>query len=217
LSFSGSYFVPAQDFLKGVVVVPGVAALIAALFQIFRDQAVFEKQQEIQQRQFQFTIGAASHMANSAFDKHVEFCEKYMCEIQNAAYTLFREGETPAAISHAGALYKLREDYALWLTEEINTNLEKFEGALRKLGAEANFIHKTFGDARHEEQRLIRIDTAFNLFHEIMGWDKEKEINEDYAVDSIRKKVRAILDVEDLSGLRKYLVKEASKALLKNA
>lgn len=215
LSIAGSFFIPAQEVLKGVIAAPGVVALLAALFQLMRDQAAFERQQEIQQKQFQFTIGAASHMANAAFDKHVEFCEKYMAEIQNATNTLFREGETTEALSHAGTFYKLRENYAVWLTDEINSNLEKFESALRRLGAEAHFIHSTTGDERYAEQRTIRIDTAFNLFHEIMGWDKAQELNEDYAVESIRRKVKSILDIEELTGLRKHLVHEASKVLSK--
>ena len=213
LSITGSYFVPAQDILKAVMAAPGVVALLAALFQLIRDQAAYERQLEIQQKQFQFTIGAASHMANSAFDKHVEFCEKYMIEIQNSANTLFREGETPEALAHAGALYKLRESYAVWLTDEINSELEKFEGAIRRLGAEAHFIRNTTGDERYAEQRTLRIDTAFDLFHEIMGWDKTKEINEDYAVESIQRKVKSILGIEELTGLRKHLVHEASKVL----
>ncbi|MCW8830728.1 MAG: hypothetical protein OQK32_04310 [Gammaproteobacteria bacterium] len=216
LSIAGSYLVPAQDVLKAVVAAPGVVALLSALFQLIRDQASFERQQEIQQKQFQFTLGAASHMANTAFDKHVEFCEKYMAEIQNATSTLFREGETPEALAHAGALYKLRESYAVWLTDEINTNLEKFEGAIRKLGAEAHFIRSTTGDERQAEQRTIRIDTAFNLFHEIMGWDKTKEINEDYAVESIRRKVKSILGVEELTNLRQHLIHEAGRVLSKD-
>ena len=216
LSISGSYIVPAEDVLKAVMGAPGVVALLAALFQLIRDQASFERQQESQQKQFQFTLGAASHMANAAFDKHVEFCEKYMSEIQNATDTLFREGETPDALSHAGTLYKLRQNYAVWLTDEINSNLEKFESALRKLGANAQFVRTTINDERHAEQRNIRIETAFTLFHEIMGWDKEKEINEDYAVESIQKKVKSILGIEELTGLRKHLIDEASKVLTQN-
>ncbi len=213
LSVAGSYLVPAEELLKSVIAAPGVVALLAALYQLARDQAAYEKKLEMQQKQFQFTIGAASHMANIAFNKHVDFCEKYMAEIQNTFDTLFREGETATALTHAGTLYRLREGYALWLTESINSELEKFEGAIRKLGAHAHFIDKTFGNERYSEQRTLRIDTAFELFEEIMGWDQSKEINQDYAISSAQKKVKNILGIEELTGLRKHLVHEASKAL----
>lgn len=213
LSILGSYLIPAQEMLKAVIAAPGVVALLAALFQLVRDQAAYERQLETQQKQFQFTLGAASHMANSAFDKHVEFCEKYMAEIHKAVRTLFREGETPEALEHARNLYFLREEYAVWLTDEINSNLDKFEAALRKLGAEAHFIHTTRGDENYAEQRSVRIENSFELFNEILGLDRDREINEDYAAEAIKKKVKGILGIEELTGLRKHLVSEASKVL----
>jgi len=48
LSIGGSYLVPAQEVLKAVVAAPGVVALLAALFQLIRDQAAYERQLEIQ-------------------------------------------------------------------------------------------------------------------------------------------------------------------------
>jgi hypothetical protein len=98
LSLAGATCIDASELMKAVVTAPGVAALIGALYQLARDQAAFEKQLHIQEKQFQFTLGAASHMANTAFDKHVAFCEKYMKEIHDAVQTLFREAETPEAL-----------------------------------------------------------------------------------------------------------------------
>lgn len=212
-SILGSYFIPVKEMLKAVIAAPGVVALLAALFQVMRDQVSYEKQLEIQKKQFEFTIGAASHMANAAFDKHVEFCEKYMTEINDAIHTLFRDGETPIALNHAGALNILREKYAVWLTDEININLRKFEDALRKLGAEAHFIETTAGVERYAKERSMKIDSTSELFHEILGFDKTQDLNEDYAVEKIKKKVKDILGIEELTNLRKYLVKEASKVL----
>ncbi|TVP09298.1 hypothetical protein [Shewanella sp. KCT] len=213
LSIGGCYLVPANDVIKAVVASPGIVSLLAALFQLIRDQAAFERAQEIQQKQFQFTLGAASHMANTAFDKHVEFCEKYMAELQSSVRTLWREGETPEALSHAGALFMLREEYAVWLTDEINENLGKFEKALRKLGAESHFVRTTTGSEQHAEQRSRTITSSFELFGEILGIDETQELNEDYAVEKIKIKVRDILGVEELTTLRKHLVQEASQVI----
>ncbi len=38
-----SLFLPVNELFKGVALTPGIAALFGALFQIFRDQAEFEK------------------------------------------------------------------------------------------------------------------------------------------------------------------------------
>jgi len=206
LSLSGAFFIDTSEFQKAVVSAPGVAALIGALYQLARDQAAFEKQLHVQEKQFQFTLGAASHMANTAFDKHVEFCEKYMKEIHEVVYTLFREAETPETLKHAGNFHQLREDYAVWLTDEINENLSKFETAIRKLGAHSHFVNTTAGHAQYAEQRSIRIDENHALFSEILGLEEQQEVNEDYAVESIKRKVRGILGVEELTKLRGHLI-----------
>jgi len=205
--------IDASEYLKAVVSAPGVAALIGVLYQLARDQAAFEKQLHIQEKQFQFTLGAASHMANTAFDKHVEFCEEYMREIHEVVHTLFREAETPEALVHAGHFYQLRETYAVWLTDEINGNLEKFEAAIRKLGAHAHFIKTTAGHERYAEQRSLRIDENHALFSEILGIEEQQEVNEDYAIDAIKRKVRGILGVEELTRLRGHLITRASEVI----
>lgn len=100
-----SIFVPVTQVLHDISTIPAVMALIGAVFQIFKDQAAFEKQLFLQQQQNQFTLGAASHMANVAFDKHVEFCEEYISEMHKTVSTLFTEGPTELALNHAANLY----------------------------------------------------------------------------------------------------------------
>ncbi|WP_321528323.1 hypothetical protein [Sedimenticola selenatireducens] len=213
LSLGAAWIIPAKDVLKAVVASPGVVALLSALFQLLRDQAAHEKQLEIQNNQSKFTLGAASHMANTAFDKHVEFCEKYMAEIHASVSTLFRKGNTPEALTHAENLHELRLEYAVWLTDAINEKLQIFEKAIRKLGADSQFIRSTTDSPNHAEQRTIVIQRSHDLFLEILGIDESKEVNEEYAVEAVKKKVRAILGVEELTRLREHLVIEASKAI----
>ena len=170
LSIGTFFLLPdGNDMLGGIIAAPGVTALLAALFQLMRDEADNEKRLEAQRREFQFTLGAASHMANAAFDKHADFCEKYMKELHDAVRTLYREGDTPAALDHAHKLYALRQDYATWLTNRINADLDEFESALRKLGADAHFIKTTREDEGYAEQRILRIDNNFELFGRILG------------------------------------------------
>lgn len=214
LSIGTFFLLPnGHDILGGVIAAPGVTALLAALFQLMRDEADYEKRLEAQRREFQFTLGAASHMANAAFDKHADFCEKYMRELHDAVRTLYREGDTPAALDHANKLYTLRQDYATWLTERINADLDEFESALRKLGADAHFIRSTRGEEGYAEQRILRIDRNFELFGRILGLKSNDNIQEEPMVEALKTKVRAILGVEELTRLREHLIKQASNAI----
>lgn len=215
LAVAASAVMPASDVTKAVVASPGVVALLAALFQLMRDQAAFEKELEIQSRQLQFTLGAASHMAEVAFDKHAEFCEKYMDCIHEMMRTLYRHGNTPKALDHAAKFHVLREDYATWLTNEIDEKLEVFEQAIRKLGAEAEFIKNTSGLEEYAEQRSMMINSSYKLFREVLGIeaDENTPINEEHAIKAIKGSLRNILDTEELTSLRKYLIKEACNVL----
>ncbi|MDE2156881.1 MAG: hypothetical protein KGJ32_13470 [Xanthomonadaceae bacterium] len=84
-------FIPVSEFISGMIALPVVAALFGALFQIARDSAAFEKQKYLQSDQQVFSLGASSHMSTIAFDKHVEFCEEYMSEVDETIGILFRD------------------------------------------------------------------------------------------------------------------------------
>jgi hypothetical protein len=213
LSIGTFFLLPeGHHILGGVMAAPGVTALLGALFQLMRDEADYEKRLDAQRREFQFTLGTASHMANAAFDKHAEFCEKYMKELHEAVRTLFREGHTPDALDHASKLYSLRQGYATWLTDRINSDLGEFESALRKLGA-AGFIRSTSGHEGYTKERALRIEGNFELFGRILGLKTSDNIHEQSMVEALKSKVRAILGIEELTRLREHLVKQASNAI----
>jgi hypothetical protein len=214
LSISAYFLVAdSHNVLAGFVAAPGVTALFGALFQLARDESDYQKRLETQRRDFQFTLGAASHMANAAFDKHAEFGEKYMRELNETVLTLFREGDTPDALKHAAQLYKLRQDYAMWLTEKIDTDLDQFESTLRRLGADAQFIRSTTGHGAYSDERSLRINSNFELFGRILGLKSPESIEEKSLVDALKTRVRAILGIEELTQLREHLVKQASNAI----
>lgn len=89
LSFLAPFFLPVNDLIKGVVATPGVAALFYPIYQISRDQAKYEKALAIQQKHEIFNLGVTSHMANVAFNKHVEFCEKYITKVNECIEHFF--------------------------------------------------------------------------------------------------------------------------------
>lgn len=214
LVFIASLFIaialPLDAVFKGVFASPALLALISALFQIARDQAVFEKQLEIQALQQKFSLGATSHMANKAFDKHIEFCEEYMSELQSTFYNLFSKGDTAEAIEYANKLFGIREKYAIWLTTDINERLESYEKLIRELGANARFIETTRESPAHSEQRSLFIDNNFELFGQLLGTSSgEKEINYDRAIEGAKIKVKAILGIAELTQLRSELIQNA--------
>ena len=114
--------------------------MIGVIYQILRDQSNHEKKTELQNKQNIFNIGATSHMANTIFNKHVEFGEEYLKETHSTFLTLFEEGPTDKTLSHANNLYNLKVKYAMWLTVEMNDELEQFEVILRKIGANKKFL-----------------------------------------------------------------------------
>lgn len=117
-------WLPDGNFIQSIAAIPLVGSLMAALFQILRDQAAYERDLAKQDAQNRFSLGASSHMANVAFDKHVLFSEEYVAEIHEALRTLFREGPTPEVLKHTSALYALQQKYAVWLTQKIEQDLE---------------------------------------------------------------------------------------------
>ncbi len=208
-----AWIVPTSDLFKGIIASPAVGALIGALYQILRDQAAFEKQKYFDGRKRIFDIGAASHMANTAFDKHVEFCEEYMQEVHSTVATLFKEGPSKEALTHANNSYKLRQKYAAWLTDEINTNLEPYEQIVRDIGAGSVFVESTQNAPQYAEKGSQKINEIYKKFNDVLCLDESQDVEETYAIESVKRKVREILGIEELTKIRKYLIKEAVDAL----
>lgn len=147
----------------------GVGTLWGALYQLARDDALHQKQLDAQRREFQFSLGAASHMANAAFDKHVDFCEKYMAELHNLVSTLYQSPFSEGPWNLAKALTSLRQASAVWLTDKMNEDLEEFEDILRKWGSHGGFIESAAGIDGYAEQRRSAINRYFELFREVLG------------------------------------------------
>jgi hypothetical protein len=71
-------------------------------------------------------VGATSHMATVAFDKHIGFCEEYVAEMYKALHTLVEDRGTEELVD-ARRFSQIRQKWALWLTHEIESKLDQFE------------------------------------------------------------------------------------------
>lgn len=212
LSVVVSIYLPTSEILHEISTFPAIMALIGVIYQIFRDQSVFEKQLLIQQTQNQFTIGAASHMAKAAFDNHVAFSEEYVKETYSCLETLFREAPSEMASEHARNLYKIRCKFSIWLTNDIDKHLEKFESTLRKIGAGAYILKKEGAGALKQDS----IKEVYKLFADVLGreylgadnWQGES-LTEDLAIENIVRGLRSLLGMEELTRIRREILLKA--------
>jgi hypothetical protein len=89
LIVSGAMAVSGRQVFQNLATLPGMGGLLGALFFIFRDWRAHDRALLIQDAGHRFEIGATSHMANTAFDKHVKFCEEYDKAMQETIDHLF--------------------------------------------------------------------------------------------------------------------------------
>jgi hypothetical protein len=209
LALIGAWLVPAGEVVKGLVSLPGVGALFAAIFQLARDEARYEKDAELQRIQQTFSLGISSHMSRVVFDKHVEFCERYMKEVDEAVTTLFREGPSEGALSHADALYNIRREFSAWVTARISERLEPFERTLRQLGADSGFVRSTTGVPGYADQRSKLVERMYDTFKDVLDLDSQRERSEIAAVEAVKGQIREILGIEQLTLLRHKLLRSA--------
>lgn len=199
-------------YLTGI---PPVGSLSYALYQLARDRMAYERSLVLQELQNSLQIGATSHMAIVAFDRHVAFCEEYVKSMFQTLALLFQKGPCEEALAGASNLLAIRRQYFLWITPRLEAELEPFEAALRNIGSAAWLVEKVPGSPAHAE--LVK--QMYSKFAEVMGtklmgskqWES-KEISEEVALYTIIGKLRKVLGVEELTGLRASLVSSASKA-----
>src|SRR3990172_10068611 len=64
--------------VRAFIAAPGTLALCAAVWQIWRDHERFEQSRRLQREAGDFSLSISSHMANTVFDRYVQFCGMYV-------------------------------------------------------------------------------------------------------------------------------------------
>jgi len=168
---------------------------------------------EMEEAKNRFTVGATSHMADIAFDKHVQFCEEYAKAVEDGALeTLFRKGPHKDVLKDANTLSVIRMKWTLWLTPEVEAELMKFERALRTIGAQAELLEDLWAD----EDRTEAVKKAYGTFAAVMGWEKwrgEAVATRDVAAEKIIEGLREVLGISELTRLRAVILKRATDNL----
>lgn len=129
-----------------------------------------------------FSLGITSHMATVAFDKYVAFCEEYVEAVSSSVPTFVEEGARQTPLN-AVEFLRIRRKWALWLTDDVETKLDKFERLIPRVGSEAPFIEA---------------DGAYGSAVE----------NAKFIIAELRK----VLAAEELTALRKELVTSSSRS-----
>jgi hypothetical protein len=156
-----------------------------------------------------FILSAASHMAQRAFDRHVEFCEKYVQEVNNGLRTLFEKGPTAEALNIAYSLSQIRREFVLWETKDVAAVLSQFEKALREMGADKYYLKNVpVGDNRSK-----LVDKIYGTFKNILGLDdlpnEPNQPKEEIAAAYIIAYLQNHLGISELTNLRKHYITEA--------
>jgi hypothetical protein len=136
---------------------------------------------ELAEIQNTFSMGATSHMATVAFDRHIGFCEEYVEVISRRLYALIEEGPAYRPMN-AGDFSRIRQKWALWLTQDIETELDRFEDHIGRIGADGLFL--SADGSPESSERNIKPVIAY---------------------------LRNILAIEELTALRRELVVRSSK------
>ena len=209
-SMVAAFAIQADDGLKALLAAPGVASLFLALFQIARDQSAFERTSHLQSDQQIFALGANSHMAELAFDKHVEFCERYMAELHEVIGALFREGTSPKASDKAMSLANIRREFAAWITKSISLKLEPFENAIWEIGTDSHLV-RSLGSSDHESRSRAIERSHAKLMNVIglKGSETHPEHDPAIAAENVKEQVRSILGIDELTRVREFIIRRS--------
>lgn len=210
VSFSVAWLVSTTDFWQEILRLPGVVALIGAVFQIFRDQAEYDKKLLLQRDQQHFVLGATSPMAGVTFSKHVEFCEKYIARMQEGLAELFAEGPTNKALKFSSDLKDIRLSYRAWLTTDLQNKIMPFEEALIKIGSLSNVV----ANSQNTQNKMRAYDKVYEIFDKVTGLQIAGQgSDEKIAAGKIIEHLQDLLGVKQLIHLRTALIEQAMEML----
>lgn len=208
VAFLALSFSEVSPAIEALIALPGAGGLLLALWELVKASIEHAHRIEEQSAGNAFALSATSHMAEVAFDKHVEFSEKYVAKANEGLWILFREGPTPKALQIASELYDVRRTYILWETENVADFLNKFEKALREIGASEHYLqHLAVGPKRSE---LIR--SIYATFKRVVDLSSlPTSPTPEVAVTHIIRRLQDHLGISELTSLRRYYLEEAVK------
>ena len=212
VSFVLAWTLPTTEILRVIVGLPGVGAIFTVLIQIVRDQAAHERALELQEKQQLFNLGVTSHMAQVAFDKHVQFSEQYIARMQRGLTDLFQTGPRKESLQFLDDLVDIRLSFRVWITEDLETKVMLFEKALRQIGG----LSIELEGLPPGEARTLKRHEREKVWLSVLGLNDKDQIDEKIAPRKIMSHLQELLGVTQLSRLREAVVQAAIDALERN-
>lgn len=209
VSFVIAWIFPTTESFRGIFALPGVGALLVALFQVFRDQTAHEKSLELQNKQQFFNLGVASHMANVVFDKHILFSEQYIAKMQECLSDLVVTGPPGNSLKFSSELIDIRLSFRAWITEDLYVKLSPFENALTEIGAKKFALE----GLPPGEKRKREVQVMFDLFSNVLGYNSEGPVCEEITPGKIISHLQDLLGVRQMNRLRSAVINEAINCL----
>lgn len=193
--------------LELFVATPGALALIGALYKLLLDEAAHMKTLAVQHDQQRFALGITSHMADVAFDKHVALCEDFTRELFETLQALMNNPlDHEGAKRCADALGDTIRKHAIWISPELQVQLEEFENAVRQIAAQALIAveHPQIGDRQKLLGMLLElIDSGASY-----GKTPRRELLYRKIIDHTRQ----VLGVQELTQLRHSILQLQRKS-----
>jgi len=152
---------------------------------------------------------AGSHMAIVAFDRYMQFCEEYTTQFREVLAGIIQTGPHKNALTYSAELLRLRTRWSLWVPDDINALLEKFEKVLRQMGADAQLSASELAASVPNRAELInRMYKAFSDLLAMGNWNGE-EANKEIAVATMMSLLKETLGIEPFGILRQLTLNSA--------
>lgn len=177
--------------------------------------AIFQQRKQSERERLKIAADSAgSHMANVAFDKYAQFCEEYAEAFRKALDTLTRHGPSEKVLVDTAELYRIRRRWAIWITNDTDAQLDRFEKVLREIGASAAYVQATIDDP-HAHDRQLHINRMYEGLSHVMGYKEwaGKPVGEEHAHYALDALLRRILGTERFDELRSAVVLHALAGL----
>lgn len=144
----------------------------SALFIILYKHSLELKKQEHGQH---FSLSATSHMAETAFDKHILFCEEYIFKLQEILKLIFKDGDPKKGFEYYFSLHKVKEKHRTWVTKSIEDVIKPLEGALWTMGRSSIAGSAKLADAYNILGVMMGDDTAKDEILDSLGISEKNE------------------------------------------
>ena len=202
LSGLATFILPIAEWAKSYFAIPGVGALVGGLWQLFRDQANHERQKELADKNNAFQLSAFSHMANTVFNKHVEFSEQYINKFNKTLTQIKPQGNTDI-LQLFDDLKGIRVKYQAWLNEDIIEDLLYLESLIEQ-HYQAGTQAKNSPIGKTKTQLYAKAKQLFEKIKSLNGNSTTQETKSFIII------VQEMIGIKELIELRKHVLKNAT-------